>query len=67
MVEVFKENSKQDDLADSLLMTLHYFEKANLMKINTDSKKAEAKKEKISKKEVKSKAKKEDKNKSNVE
>ena len=36
-LEYFKSHSKQDDLADSLLMTLHYFEKQNL---NTEAKKS---------------------------
>ena len=40
----FKSNPKQDDLADSLLMTLHYFEKVNLIKIKIDDKKLENKK-----------------------
>lgn len=31
--EFFKKNPKQDDLADSLLMTLHYFERDNLAKL----------------------------------
>ena len=43
----FKGNPKQDDLADSLLMTLHYFEKANLMKIKNDDKKKEKKDKKV--------------------
>ena len=30
-LEFFKSNPKQDDLADSLLMTLHYFEKQQLL------------------------------------
>ena len=42
----FKSNTKQDDLADSLLMTLHYFEKINLSKQKTDILKIEKKKEK---------------------
>lgn len=46
----FKGHPKQDDLADSLLMTLHYFEKANLLKIKTDDKKKELKKIKEDKK-----------------
>ena len=45
----FKGNPKQDDLADSLLMTLHYFEKVNLMKIKTDDKKKDKKKVKDNK------------------
>jgi hypothetical protein len=51
----FKGHPKQDDLADSLLMTLHYFEKNNLMKVKSDDKKkekkADKKKEKDEKKE----------------
>jgi hypothetical protein len=51
----FKGHPKQDDLADSLLMTLHYFEKNNLMKVKNDDKKkekkADKKKEKDEKKE----------------
>jgi hypothetical protein len=35
----FKGHPKQDDLADSLLMTLHYFEKNNLAKLNKAAKK----------------------------
>ena len=42
----FKGHPKQDDLADSLLMTLHYFEKNNLMKLKSDDKKKEKKEEK---------------------
>jgi hypothetical protein len=37
--EFFDKNPKQDDLADSLLMTLHYFEKNNLAKLNKTTKK----------------------------
>ena len=47
----FKGHPKQDDLADSLLMTLHYFEKGNLLKVKNDDKKKELKKEKKEKKE----------------
>jgi hypothetical protein len=32
-LEFFNKHPKQDDLADSLLMTLHYFEKNNLAKL----------------------------------
>ena len=46
----FKGNPKQDDLADSLLMTLHYFEKANLMKIKNDDKKKDKKDKKVKEK-----------------
>jgi hypothetical protein len=35
----FRKHPKQDDLADALLMTLHYFEKNNLNKIKTLAKK----------------------------
>ncbi len=38
-LEFFKGHPKQDDLADSLLMTLHYFEKNNLAKLNKATKK----------------------------
>ena len=40
----FKGHPKQDDLADSLLMTLHYFEKNNLLKVKNDIKKEDKKK-----------------------
>jgi hypothetical protein len=43
----FKGHPKQDDLADSLLMTLHYFEKGNLMKMKSDDKKKDKKVNKI--------------------
>jgi hypothetical protein len=33
----FNNHNKQDDLADSLLMTLHYFEKSNLAKLKKDA------------------------------
>ena len=46
----FKGHPKQDDLADSLLMTLHYFEKGNLLKVKNDDKKKEQKKVKEEKK-----------------
>ena len=36
LLEFFNKHPKQDDLADSLLMTLHYFEKTNLDKIKKD-------------------------------
>lgn len=39
-LQFFKGHPKQDDLADSLLMTLHYFERDNLAKLNKASKKA---------------------------
>jgi hypothetical protein len=35
-LEFFNNHPKQDDLADSLLMTLHYFEKNNLAKLKKD-------------------------------
>ena len=47
----FKGHPKQDDLADSLLMTLHYFEKGNLMKMKSDDKKKDKKKSKKVKEE----------------
>ena len=49
----FKGHPKQDDLADSLLMTLHYFEKNNLMKLKSDDKKKEKKEEKTKVKDKK--------------
>ena len=39
-MQFFKGHPKQDDLADSLLMTLHYFERDNLAKLNKAAKKA---------------------------
>ena len=39
-LQFFKGHPKQDDLADSLLMTLHYFERDNLAKLNKAVKKA---------------------------
>ena len=39
-IQFFKGNPKQDDLADSFLMTLHYFERDNLAKLNKATKKA---------------------------
>jgi len=42
-IQFFKSNPKQDDLADSLLMTLHYFERDNLAKLNKAAKKATVK------------------------
>ena len=56
--DFFKSHPKQDDLADSLLMTLHYFEKGNLMKVKNDEKKVSNKKEKEKEKEGKKKARK---------
>ena len=44
--EFFDKNPKQDDLADSFLMTLHYFEKNNLAKLNQTAKKNELAKNK---------------------
>ena len=44
LLDFFNGNNKKDDLADSLLMTLHYFEKANLIKIRKEDKKEEKKK-----------------------
>jgi hypothetical protein len=37
-LEFFKKHPKQDDLADSLLMTLHYFERNALIKLNKQNK-----------------------------
>ena len=45
-LEFFNKHPKQDDLADSLLMTLHYFEKKNLEKLKKDNLKEEKKQEK---------------------
>ena len=42
----FNKHPKQDDLADSLLMTLHYFEKKNLDKLKKDNLKVDKQKEK---------------------
>lgn len=39
----FADKKKQDDLADSLLMTLHFFERANLAKLRTCEAKTKAK------------------------
>ena len=39
-LQFFKGHPKQDDLADSLLMTLHFFERENLAKLNRMAKKA---------------------------
>jgi len=39
----FKGNPKKDDLADSLLMSLHYFEKNNLVKLKKDEEKTKNK------------------------
>ncbi len=39
----FADKKKQDDLADSLLMTLHFFERANLTKLRTAEAKTKAK------------------------
>jgi len=39
----FADKKKQDDLADSLLMTLHFFERANLTKLRADEAKTKAK------------------------
>lgn len=41
--QFFDKHNKQDDLADSLLMSLHYYEKANLLKLNTVAKKQKEK------------------------
>lgn len=49
-LEFFNKHPKQDDLADSLLMTLHYFEKKNLDKLKKDNLKEEKRKEKDNKK-----------------
>jgi len=56
-LDFFKGHPKKDDLADSLLMTLHYFEKLNLMKVKKeeDKVKKEEDKEKSKKDKCKSK------------
>ena len=46
----FQKHNKQDDLADSFLMTLHYFEKNNLDKLKKDILKESIKTEKIANK-----------------
>ena len=58
-LDFFKGHTKKDDLADSLLMTLHYFEKPNLMKVKKeeDKVKKEEDKEKSKKDKCKSKEK----------
>lgn len=48
-LDFFNKHPKQDDLADSLLMTLHYFEKKNLEKLKKDNLKEEKKVENIKK------------------
>ena len=65
-LDFFKGHPKKDDLADSLLMTLHYFEKPNLMKVKKeeDKVKKEEDKEKTKKDKCKSKETKKDKCKS---
>ena len=65
-LDFFKGHTKKDDLADSLLMTLHYFEKPNLMKVKKeeDKVKKEEDKEKTKKDKCKSKETKKDKCKS---
>ena len=70
LLDFFNGNTKKDDLADSLLMTLHYFEKANLMKIRKDDKKEEKKDDKKDvkeKKKEKTKEKKQEKKQENKE
>ena len=64
LLDFFNSNTKKDDLADSLLMTLHYFEKTNLIKIRKDEKKEENKEEdkKVTKINVKVSKKKKKKN-----
>ena len=55
LLDFFNSNTKKDDLADSLLMTLHYFEKANLIKIRKDDKKEEKKETKKVKSNIENK------------
>ena len=50
-LDFFKGHPKKDDLADSLLMTLHYFEKPNLMKVKKEEDKEKTKKDKCKSKE----------------
>ena len=52
----FKGHPKKDDLADSLLMSLHYFEKNNLMKVKKEAEKKDKKdkKEKVDDTKIKS-------------
>ena len=52
-LDFFKGHPKKDDLADSLLMTLHYFEKPNLMKVKKEEDKEKTKKDKCKSKETK--------------
>ena len=56
-LEFFNKHPKQDDLADSLLMTLHYFEKNNLAKLKKDCQKEEKQKDKQKDKQKKKNAK----------
>lgn len=56
-LEFFNKHPKQDDLADSLLMTLHYFEKHNLAKLKKDCQKEEKQKDKQKNKQSKKKSK----------
>jgi len=42
-LDFFKGHPKKDDLADSLLMTLHYFERPNLMKVKKEEDKEKTK------------------------
>ena len=46
-LDFFKGHPKKDDLADSLLMTLHYFEKPNLMKVKKEEDKEKTKVDKL--------------------
>ena len=50
-LDFFKGHPKKDDLADSLLMTLHYFERPNLMKVKKEEDKEKTKKDKCKSKE----------------
>ena len=52
-LEFFKGHPKKDDLADSLLMSLHYFEKHNLLKLKNEKSKDEKSKAKKSKAKAK--------------
>ena len=51
-LDFFKSNSKQDDLADSLLMTLHYFTKQDSENSENSKKKSDIKKSDIKKSDI---------------
>ena len=66
-LDFFKGHPKKDDLADSLLMILHYFERPNLMKLKKeeDKEKTKADKEKTKADKEKTKEDKKEINKNN--